>query len=73
MGKTRLYLNNFYEMIKGVSAIYTLIITETTSSCVINVHKDSNSATLSIMWFIPQYFVMTLAEVLINVTGSLNF
>ncbi|CAG5084087.1 Oidioi.mRNA.OKI2018_I69.PAR.g10542.t1.cds [Oikopleura dioica] len=53
----------------GVSAIYTLIITETSSGCKINVHKDSNSAQLSIMWFIPQYFVMTLAEVLINVTG----
>ncbi|CBY36987.1 unnamed protein product [Oikopleura dioica] len=69
MGTSWINMKICETLIKGVSAIYTLIITETASSCVINVHKDSNSAKLSIMWFIPQYFVMTLAEVLINVTG----
>ena len=31
--------------------------------------RDSNAATISILWFVPQYFVMTLSEVLVSVTG----
>ena len=54
----------------GVASIYSVVVTSVApNECEIRVILDSNPATISILTFIPQYFVMTLSEVLVSVTG----
>ena len=54
----------------GVASIYSVVVTSTgNNQCELTVHRDSNPATISILAFIPQYFVITLSEILVSVTG----
>jgi len=53
----------------GVAAIYTVVVTMDGNNCKLIVHQDSNPATISILTFIPQYLVLTIAEVMVSVTG----
>ena len=53
----------------GVAAIYTVVVKMNGDNCELILHQDSNAATISILTFIPQYLVLTIAEVMVSVTG----
>ena len=55
-----------FEIEIGTGAGYTIAITENGS---ITVQQDINSNDVSMLWIIPQFFVITVAEVLISITG----
>jgi len=50
-------------------SIWTVMATVDEGNCIATVVKDSNPNTVSIGWLIPQYIVVTVAEVLVSVTG----
>ena len=51
----------------GVASIWTIVVNDDCDK--IQVHQDSNAATISILWFIPQYFLITVGEIMVSVTG----
>ena len=51
----------------GVASIWTVVVNEDCNN--IKIHQDSNAATISILTFIPQYFLITVGEIMVSVTG----
>ena len=51
----------------GVASIWTVVVSEDCDK--VQVHQDSNAATISILTFIPQYFLITVGEIMVSVTG----
>ena len=62
-----IYKNEFYEV--GTGAAYTVAIYEKSSEIEISYIQDINTNDVSLALIIPQFFVITVAEVMINIAG----
>jgi len=51
----------------GVASIWTIVVNDDCDK--VELHQDSNAATISILTFIPQYFLITVGEIMVSVTG----
>jgi len=58
-----------FEMEVGCSGIYTVVIDESSSALNAWLINDIKENVVSVGWILPQYFLITCAEVLISVTG----
>ena len=44
-------------------SIWSFLVTSDNQKCYVNYGKDSNENTVSILWMLPQYVIMTIGEV----------
>ncbi|CAG5104275.1 Oidioi.mRNA.OKI2018_I69.chr1.g1174.t1.cds [Oikopleura dioica] len=50
-------------------SIWTVMVVANGNECKVSVYRDSNPNTVNIALLLPQYFVITISEVLVSVTG----
>merc|ERR1712226_854797 len=58
-----------YQVEVGTGAGYTYVLTGDISDPVLSTQEDINENDVSLLLIIPQFFVITVAEVLISITG----
>ena len=64
-------IGNSREVEIGTGAAYTFTIQEEDSSGeeLLEVVQDINSNDVPLLWIVPQFFIITVAEVMISITG----